>query len=182
MAEPLVAAPPVSDPESRWRGEGLSMEVCPPTPIVHLESPREGVNAPMLPAAGQCISHDGAVLLSIGPGTYLRIGGNDDYAMLDARFTVAVDVGSAWTNIAIAGARAVELLRKGCAVDLHPRAFSAGACCSTGLAGMRAVLWRPRTGDRYELLVARSYAQSLWSWLLDAAAPYGSPHTKERLQ
>ena len=60
--------------------------------------------------------------------------------------------------------------------------FAAGACCATGFARMRVVLWRPEVEARYEMLVGRSYALSLWHWLIDAAAQYDVPHAKECLQ
>ncbi len=37
---------------------------------------------------------------------------------------------------------------------------------------MRTILWRAPGGDRFDLFVGRSYAVSLWEWLLDAAAEY----------
>jgi sarcosine oxidase subunit gamma len=150
--------------------------------IFHLEGRRDGVTDAMLPPAGRCLSDGAALLLSIGPDVYLRVGGETDSAALDTRFQAVVDVGSAWTHLAFEGPKAVELLRKGCAVDLHPRVFAAGACCAAGFAGTRVVLWRPCTDARYEMLLGRSYALSLWSWLIEAAAQYGAPQTKERLQ
>lgn len=162
-----------------WQGQGLSMLVCAPPAIVRLERARHGDADPTLPAPGCCTFDDAGVLLPVGPAVYLRVGARHDSVTPDPRFETAVDVSSAWTHLAIAGPRAAELLSKGCAVDLHPRAFPAGACCATGFARMRVVLWRTGTEARYEMLVARSYALGLWHWLIDAATPYGAPPTKE---
>jgi sarcosine oxidase subunit gamma len=177
MGKPLEAASALPQGAS-WRSEQLSMLASSAPAIHHLEVRREGV----LPAAGRCMADDAGLLLSIGPDVYLHVGGDYSSAALRARFDVVVDVSSAWTRLAFAGDKAVDLLRKGCAVDLHPRTFPAGTCCATGFARMRVVLWRPDTDARYEMLVARSYALSLWTWLIDAAAQYGGQQTKERLQ
>ncbi len=50
------------------------------------------------------------------------------------------------------------------------------------MARMRVVLWRPSMESRYEMLVGRSYALSLWCWLIDAAAEYGPQQTKESIR
>jgi len=50
------------------------------------------------------------------------------------------------------------------------------------MARMRVVLWRSSMESRYEMLVGRSHALSLWSWLIDAAVEYGPRQTKERIR
>ena len=180
MARMLQAASFLSSGAS-WHGAELSMRVWQPAAILHLEGPRAGgdVAGATLPAAGRCMSDEGGSLLSIGPDVYLRVGAVADTAALASRFEVVVDVSSGWGCITLEGPKAVALLRKGCAVDLHPRMFPAGSCCATGMARMRVVLWRPGMDCRYEVLVGRSYALSLWSWLIDAAAEYASQPTQE---
>ena len=182
MAEALEAAPPVSHDEASWRCEQLTMLVCRPPAMFHLEGGRDGATDAMLPAAGCCTADVTGRLFSIAPDVYFFVGGGSNAGALNARFQVVIDVSSAWTHLAFAGPRVVELLRKGCAVDLHPRAFPAGACCATGFARMRVVLWRPSIEARYEMLVARSYARTLWSWLIEAAEQYRGQKTEEPLQ
>jgi heterotetrameric sarcosine oxidase gamma subunit len=181
MGRPLAAASPLPHGAS-WQGEALSILVCPPSAIFRLEGRRHGVTAATLPAAGCCLADGAGLLLSIGPDVYLHLGRERDCATLLAQFNAVVDVSSAWAHLAYAGPKAVEVLRKGCAIDLHPRMFPAGACCATGFARTRVVLWRPSMEARYEMLVGRSYARSLWCWLIEAAAQYGAPQRKERLQ
>ena len=178
MDKALEAASPLSSSAS-WRGNDLSLLVCPPPVIFHLEGIRDGITDATLPKAGRCTSDGAGLLLSVGPGVYLRVGGEDNSVTLKARFRAVVDVSSAWTYLAIAGPKAIEPLRKGCAIDLHPRMFPAGACCATGFGRMRIVLWRSSIEARYDMLVGCSYARSLWSWLIEAAAPYGAQQTKE---
>jgi len=181
MARTLQAASALSIEPACTHGAELSIRVWQPAAILHLEGSRagDGVADATLPATGRCISDEAGSLLSIGPDVYLRVGAVDDTAALTSRFEVVVDVSSAWVCLALEGSKAVALLRKGCAVDLHPRMFPAGSCCATGMARIRVVLWRPGIESRYEMLVGRSYALSLWSWLIDAAAEYGPQRTKE---
>ena len=179
MGRSLEAASAIPHGAGRWQADQLSILACPPPAIFHLEGRRDAASDATLPAPGRCISDRAGLLLSVGPEVYFRVGGENDCATPCARFQLVVDVSSAWTHLAFEGTKAVALLRKGCAVDLHPRTFPAGACCVTGFARMRVVLWRSSVEARYEMLVGRSYALSLWSWLIEAAAPYGSQQTKE---
>ena len=72
----------------------------------------------------------------------------------------------------LTGPRARDVLQKGCAVDLHPRAFGAGTCVQTALARVRVTLRQMDATPVYQALVDRSYARYLWDWLLDAALEY----------
>ena len=75
-------------------------------------------------------------------------------------------------GLVIKGERAADLLAKGSALDLHPKYFPVGACGAAGYARLRTILWKTSAME-FELLVGRSYARSLWEWLIDAAAEYG---------
>ena len=179
MAEPLASAPPLPTPDARWHGIGLSVALCPHATIWQLEGPRDIVRASSLPRPGRCLAHESGLVLCIGPDVYLHLGAGADIDAWRAGFRAVIEMSSAWTHLAVEGPHAIGLLRKGCAVDLHPRVFSAGACAATGMARMRVVLWRPGVDSRYELLVGRSYALSLWSWLMEAAEEYGGEREKE---
>ena len=67
------------------------------------------------------------------------------------------------------GPHARDVLQKGCAVDLHPRAFGASACVTTALARVRVTLRQLDDAPAYEVFVERSYAAYLRDWLDDAA-------------
>jgi sarcosine oxidase subunit gamma len=183
MAETLQAASALSIGAASWHGAELSIRVWEPAAILHLEGRHagNGVADATLPVAGRCNSDEAGWMLSIGPDVYLRVGAVDDIAAFTSRFDAVVDVSSSWVCLALEGPKAVALLRKGCAVDLHPSMFPAGSCCATGMARMRVVLWRPGMESSYQMLVGRSYALSLWSWLIDAAAEYGPQQTKENI-
>lgn len=82
------------------------------------------------------------------------------------------DVSDLRSAFELSGPRARDVLQKGCAVDLHPRAFDAGSCVSAALARVRVMLRQMDAAPTYEVLVERSYAGYLLDWLTDAAAEY----------
>ena len=76
------------------------------------------------------------------------------------------------TVIRLAGAHARDTLAKGCPVDMHPRVFGPGQCAQTILA--RADMTIHQTADdTYDIIVRRSFAEYVWTWLEDAAREYG---------
>jgi len=65
------------------------------------------------------------------------------------------------------------VLAQGCPLDLHPRAFRAGACAQSLLAGIDVLLHQRDDAPSYDLQVRWSHAAYLWAWL--AAAAQGAP-------
>jgi sarcosine oxidase subunit gamma len=113
-------------------------------------------------------------LLGVGPEIWLTTFAPPENAR--GAFDVVLDMTAAWIRLGVSGSHAPRLIAKGCAVDLHPRCFPAGACAAAGLAGFRTIVWRP-DDEGFELWVSRSYALSFWSWLIDAAAEFGNGPT-----
>ena len=75
-------------------------------------------------------------------------------------------------RIAIEGPSVRNVLAKGIAVDLHPSAFPIGRFAQTGLH--HTGIFLERCGEeRYELFLPRTFAASIWDWLVDAALPLG---------
>jgi sarcosine oxidase subunit gamma len=118
-------------------------------------------------------------LLWLGPDEWLVTEPDADaVAVLDLLATALdgdpgslVDVSAHRTTVAVRGADARDLLEKGCAIDLHPRAFAPGRCAQTTLGRTLVVVWH--VGDEeYRLLVGSSFAGYLADWLVDAAAEY----------
>jgi sarcosine oxidase subunit gamma len=92
-----------------------------------------------------------------------------------------IDVSAHRTVLRIAGPRAAEILAHGCSIDLHPRAFEAGACAQTLLARVDVILERTGPED-FEVFVRSSFAAYLVDWLrnalgsdISAAAPKRAP-------
>ena len=83
-------------------------------------------------------------------------------------FAAVVELGSGQTVIELTGARAREVIAKGCPLDLHPRAFGPGRCAQSRLARTLVTLAQLDDAPTFELIVRRSFADYLWQWLLDA--------------
>ena len=80
-----------------------------------------------------------------------------------------------------AGRHARDVLAKGCALDLHPRAFAPGRCAQTLLARAQVILEQLRR--RARLPAARPRRRSpayLATWLLDAMAEF-QPDSSRRM-
>lgn len=91
---------------------------------------------------------------------------------LGGLFSAVTEVGSGQTAIVLRGAAARELLARECPLDLGAPSFVPGACAQTRLA-KAAVLLRPLPGDALEMIVRRSFADYVWTWLCDAGVEFG---------
>ena len=75
-------------------------------------------------------------------------------------------------RLTVEGPEVRLLLCKGIALDLHARRFTVGRVAQTELHHSGVVLLR--TGEsRFDLYILRSFAASIWDWLIDAALPIG---------
>ena len=98
---------------------------------------------------------------------------------LAGRHSAVTDVSDLRAAIDVSGPLSRDLLRKGCAVDLHARSFKTGNLALTALARVRVVLWQTSEVPAYQLLVERSYAHYLWDWLVDAAVEFDGPTIRQ---
>jgi sarcosine oxidase subunit gamma len=92
---------------------------------------------------------------------------------LDGQPAAVTEVGESRTCIRVSGPHARDLLAKGCALDLHPRVFAAGACAQGQLAKATVLIHQVDDEPAYHVYVLRSFAEYLWLWLEDAAGEYG---------
>jgi sarcosine oxidase, subunit gamma len=83
-------------------------------------------------------------------------------------FVTVVELGSGQTVIELSGARAREVIAKGCPLDLHPRRFGPGRCAQSRLARTGVTIAQVDPAPTFELIVRRSFADYLWQWLQDA--------------
>jgi sarcosine oxidase subunit gamma len=131
-----------------------------------------GIALPLEPntsAAG-----DGLDVLWLGPDEWLLVGRNagvfKHFKAVGNGFIADVSHGrAAWR---ISGPRTLDLLAKGCSLDLHPRLFTAGKCAQTAFAHV-GVLLHKRAENCWDIYCARSYAQHLWHSLAEGAAEFG---------
>ena len=75
-------------------------------------------------------------------------------------------------RLTVEGPEVYSLLCKGIALDLHPRRFVVGRVAQTELHHSGVVLLRAGE-SRFDLYILRSFAASIWDWLIDAALPIG---------
>jgi len=94
-------------------------------------------------------------------------------AVLGGIHAAVTETGESMTVIELAGPRATDVLRKGCDLDLHPRAFPAGRVVRTLLAKDAIVLHKTSEAPAWEVYVHRSFSEYLWRWLEDAGLEYG---------
>ena len=118
-------------------------------------------------------------MLWLGPDEWLVVGDEslDIGAKLEGvvadRHAAATDVSESRTILKISGACVREVMAKGCALDLHPRAFETGRCAQSMLAQAQVILHQVSKAPDYDIYVHRSFAEYLWAWLEDASAEYG---------
>jgi heterotetrameric sarcosine oxidase gamma subunit len=128
------------------------------------------LDLPLTP--GKSRTRAGHVALWLGPDQWLIAASAASAALLvqtlDGVAASAVDVSDLRAAFELAGPRAEDVLRKGCAIDLHPRAFAPGDCALTSFARVRVALRQSDGRHTYQLFVERSYALYLWDWLTDA--------------
>jgi heterotetrameric sarcosine oxidase gamma subunit len=153
------------------------VEVARPQPGSALDAVLAAFHADELPHTGESASAGALSLLGIGPGRWMLVEhavplrSQGPLERLTDAFEIVIEIGDAWTQIAVSGTAMHDLLAKGCALDLHPTVFREGACAVTGFAHLRCLLFR--FGAGFRLFVGRSYAASLAEWLIEAAAEFG---------
>ena len=72
----------------------------------------------------------------------------------------------------LGGARRLDVLAKGCALDLHPARFKQGDCAQSMLAHA-AITLAADTQDSLLLFCRTSYSDYVTRWLKDATVEYG---------
>ncbi len=90
-----------------------------------------------------------------------------------AAHAAIVDQSHGRAILRVTGAKVREALAKGVAVDLHPRAFTAGDAAATLVSHLPVQLWQLDAAPTYEFAVARSLALGFWHWLEASAAEFG---------
>lgn len=133
-----------------------------------------------LPATPRRVAAGGLAMIGYAPQQWLAIAEGDKGRALLARIAAdlselaaIVDQSDAKAMLRVSGCRARDLLAKGCALDLHPRAFQPQDAATTQIALIPCQLWQLDEAPSFELAVPLSYARSFWSWLAASAAEYG---------
>jgi heterotetrameric sarcosine oxidase gamma subunit len=130
--------------------------------------------------SNRAVSSGRTTALWVGPGRWLIVEPERADANLESLLRSAlpasqaalIDLGSSRTVLRVSGPRARDLLAKGCSIDLHPRAFPAGACAQS-LLGHVAMLVHAVDDATLDVYVARSFGLTVWEFLTESAAEYG---------
>ena len=83
------------------------------------------------------------------------------------------DVSGGQTSLHLRGRHVRDVLAKGCPIDLHPRAFRIGQCAQSHLGKAPILIGQVEEQPYFELIVRRSFADYLWTWLESVAEEYG---------
>jgi len=83
------------------------------------------------------------------------------------------DVSGGQTALHLHGSRVRDVLAKGCPIDFHPRAFGIGQCAQSHLGKAPMLIGQIEEQPHFELIVRRSFAEYMWTWLEAAAEEYG---------
>lgn len=83
--------------------------------------------------------------------------------------SAVVDVSDYYTVIRVSGARARDVLAKGCPLDLHPSVFQTGNCAGSLYNKATIRLLQMDDAPTYDIMVRWSYADYLWKHLVKAA-------------
>ena len=185
--------------EARGPDQGVALCSIPFQTAINLRGPAEDerfaraveevVGTP-LPPACQALSGKGDLrLLWLGPDEWLAVAPPDQAHLvgvmesafgvleraLSGQHVVVNDVSDNYTTIEVSGPRSIDLLSKGCPLDLHPLAFPNGSCAQSLVAKAEVILTRDdiQSDLRFRLMVRPSFAEYLWAWLSDAAQEYG---------
>ena len=156
------------------RGWRLCQITCAPGAEAALSLALQASGTGPLPRTGNLVSVLGDMrLYAIAPRTWWWLSPADapvaDFSLtLDPAMGSVTVLTAARARIALEGPAAREVLQKGIAVDLHPRAFPVGRAVFTGLDHVGVMLERVAE-ERWELFVPTTWARSVREWLDDAA-------------
>ena len=114
-----------------------------------------------------------------GPGKWLSVSTEREPAAfvaelrsrLKASDATVTDLSHARTIVRISGNRVCDVLCKGCPADLE--GLSNGDAVATQIGSLSTLIHCREAGAVFDLYVFRSFGQSFWEWLTDAALEYG---------
>jgi sarcosine oxidase subunit gamma len=171
--------------------EGLAIEAAAPRVVVNLRgnsadpgfvsSMRRTLNIDLPLVANRWHATSSIAAIWLGPDEWLVVGEKGDAASLEKQILAArpddpwlsaVDLSHAYSVLRVSGARMLELLAKGCPLDLHPAAFGPGNCAQTNLAKARVLLLALGEGAAIECWFRNSFSAYAVHWLLDASAEF----------
>jgi len=169
------------------RLEGLGLASLIAAPGGGLERRLRDLTGLDLPRTPVIVRTDRHAVVWSGPGRWLLLARQrEGFAALCAALADVAAVSEqsdARLALRLSGPQLRAVLAKGVMLDLHPAAFAVDAAAQTSIAHVGVQIWREPDdagGSVFELLVPRSMAGSLWSWLSASAAEFGCTVTADR--
>jgi sarcosine oxidase subunit gamma len=126
------------------------------------------------------LRQDNVAALWLGPDQWLITAPRAEVIDVMAKLQEALvsthaavtDVSAGRSLFRLSGPNAIDVLAKGCPLDLHPRAAKPGLVAGSVLAKITATVHLQDDGV-IDLYVGRSFADYLWAWLENAGLDYG---------
>ncbi|WP_309393901.1 sarcosine oxidase subunit gamma [Chelatococcus sambhunathii] len=101
-----------------------------------------------------------------GPGRWLASSSAEtDFSTLPVAVS---DQSDGRAVLSISGPKARETLATLISLDLHPRTFATGDVALTHAASIAVTLWQADDAPTYELVCFRTFAATLWRWIVHA--------------
>ncbi len=167
---------------SAWNVQGS------PSNAAFIDATRSALGVSLPLAANTTTRHGSVTALWLGPRSWLVATGDAAaLGQLDAKRDAMAAAGGALFDVSagraawtIAGPCAAAVLQSGCPLDLHPRAFVAGACAQSLFGHVGALIEKRDDAPTFVLMVARSFARDIEHALAIVAAQYGCDVTARR--
>ena len=117
----------------------------------------------------------------LGPDEWLIVTPDESRKRIEADLRRALagqhfaltDVSGGQTALHMHGSHVRDVLAKGCPIDFHPRVFGIGQCAQSHLGKAPVLIGQIEEQPYFELIVRRSFAEYVWTWLEAAAEEYG---------
>jgi methylglutamate dehydrogenase subunit D len=121
---------------------------------------------------GLATQSDGRSLMRTGENQFWIIGPENDGIAAKLRdIAILTPLSHSRTRIFIEGTPARDVLSKGIPLDFHPAVFKPGQFAMTGLHHT-PVLIHCVSDNRFEIYALRTFALSVYDWLMDAALEF----------
>jgi len=138
-----------------------------------------GVQLPLTP--NTTTAGNDATAIWLGPDEWLLLAEPDAsgslvtelQTALAGHFASVVDISAGQTVIRLSGPPTLNVLARGCALDLHPSVFPPGACAQTLLARAQVLLIAVDDTPTIDIIVRRSFTPYVAAWLHDSAHHFG---------
>lgn len=148
----------------------------------HFAGAVTGVMGDSLPMVPNTLTELNAITMYwLGPDEWLIITPDESRKRIEvdlrralsAQHFALTDVSGGQTVLHLHGGHVRDVLAKGCPIDFHPRVFGIGQCAQSHLGKAPILIGQLEEQPYFELIVRRSFAAYVWTWLEVAAEEYG---------